>query len=418
MNKKAMLSSIMALVICISMIAGSTFALFTSEATTDIVVSSGTVKVSATVTDLALHSQENIDLDTNIGTPIEVEGTVFPNGGSAAYANGTLTLTNITPGDGVTFNISVTNSSNVAIKYRVVISDAEGGSLNGLVLRINNVDYTGTAVNGAWTALSAGASISSIPVSIELPTTAKDTHQGKTTKLSVTVEAVQGNTYTVTPVPVSPASSGDLAEAFEEAESVAIVGGSITDAPLDIPEGKELIVEDVMLDTSEQFGFGISAGKDSSLIINDGNITAFYMAQVIDAQAGGATVTLNGGSFDGNYLVFIGQDSQVVINNCTFATPALPATVIAAQDDDSDNSSITINGGTFYTESISDNPIHISISGGTFYTERITDPRTASSLRHFFHITGGTFSVNPTEFLADGYTATQNGDGMWTVSAE
>ena len=49
MKKKVLLSSVLVIAICLCLIAGSTFALFTDIADTSIAITSGNVKLTATV---------------------------------------------------------------------------------------------------------------------------------------------------------------------------------------------------------------------------------------------------------------------------------------------------------------------------------------------------------------------------------
>ncbi len=197
MKKKTIAASLTSLALCASLVTGATYALFTSESETNIAITAGKVEVVAEVTDLALYSQEDINVNTLVGTKIDVEGNTFPNGGTATYADGTLTLDRLTPGDGVDFNISVTNKSNVAIMYRTVISSAIGnGLINALDVEINETEYAGEAVL-EWTAIDANVDIDDISVSIELPTTAGNAYQNKTVELSIAIEAVQGNAVEV-----------------------------------------------------------------------------------------------------------------------------------------------------------------------------------------------------------------------------
>ncbi len=193
MRKNVILSSVMSLVLCLSLIVGGTFALFTSADQTNISINSGNVEVVAEVTDLKLYSHADIDMNTEVGTKTYVTDT-FLNGGTAAYAGKQLTLSKLTPGDGVEFNISVENKSNVDIKYRVLISGTTGDAklMEGLAVTIDGKDYVG-AVNGDWTDLEAEGTIPAIRVTVELPTTAGDEYQDLTVALSVAVEAVQGN---------------------------------------------------------------------------------------------------------------------------------------------------------------------------------------------------------------------------------
>lgn len=56
MKKGFLLSSFLMIALCLSAIVGSTFALFTSESTTNIAVTSGKVEVEASVQDVVLYS--------------------------------------------------------------------------------------------------------------------------------------------------------------------------------------------------------------------------------------------------------------------------------------------------------------------------------------------------------------------------
>ena len=57
-KKKILFSSVMVIALCLSLIAGSTFALFTSESKVNIAVTSGTVKVTAGLNVDAVYSAE------------------------------------------------------------------------------------------------------------------------------------------------------------------------------------------------------------------------------------------------------------------------------------------------------------------------------------------------------------------------
>ena len=107
MKTRHLFVSLMTLVLCLTLISGATFALFTSESKVDITVKSGKVSVESVIENLKLYSMDEEQTDA------------FENGGTAKYENGVLTLDKMTPGDKVTFDIKVTNSSNIDIKYRV-----------------------------------------------------------------------------------------------------------------------------------------------------------------------------------------------------------------------------------------------------------------------------------------------------------
>ena len=118
-NKKIILSSILSLVLCLSVIAGATFALFTSESGVNVAINSGKVEVLAHAENLELYSPTcintdgTVDNDTNAATK-----TTFKNGGTATITDGNVVLDRMTPGDKVTFEIVVENNSNVTIQFQ------------------------------------------------------------------------------------------------------------------------------------------------------------------------------------------------------------------------------------------------------------------------------------------------------------
>ena len=207
MNKKTkrgiILTSLASIAFAGSLLAGSTYALFTSESTTNIAVSSGTVDVSATISGLETFSGEANSLtgDPTVDAEhiksykdLEINNGKFLNGGTAEInADGDLELENVTPGDKVTFNITIKNNSTVAVKYHTIIKEEkvdEGGLFKGLKFKIGNSSNTEIT---DWDNLAAKSDDIVLPCEVSLPTDAGDEYQGKNAKISFTVEAVQGN---------------------------------------------------------------------------------------------------------------------------------------------------------------------------------------------------------------------------------
>ena len=217
MKNKIIVSSILTIALCLSMIAGSTFALFTSESKVDIAVTSGTLDVDAVINnDLQLSSLGVAQTDT------------FANGGTATLTGEKLTLANVTPGDKATFSITVTNNSNVAMNYRFVWS-VEGdlypfltATVDGVALVNNSTPYT------LWT----GADTQTFQVVVELPQGVGNDAQNKTANISFKVEAVQGNVEIVEGIEYRTNENGQkvLYDVFGETPSVVTV-----------PEGVEVI---------------------------------------------------------------------------------------------------------------------------------------------------------------------------------
>ena len=115
MKKKILLSSILTIALCLSLIAGSTFALFTSESKVNIAVTSGKVEMLASVSDLETWSLED---DKSLAG--RTDGT-FTQGGNVTFTDSVLSINKIIPGDKVSFLVTGTNNSNVTIMYRTVI---------------------------------------------------------------------------------------------------------------------------------------------------------------------------------------------------------------------------------------------------------------------------------------------------------
>lgn len=193
MKRNVIVSAFLAIALCLSVVAGATFALFTSSAKVNLSITSATVKVSADVENLKLYSTTEVNPATNKGKKQDLTGNTFLLGGTANFTDGVLTLDRLAPGDGVTFDIKLTNKSNIDVKYRVVIGEATGGDLaDALDITVNGDKYEG-AINTEWNKVAANADIPSVPVKVELPVAADNDYAEKTVSLDITVEVVQAS---------------------------------------------------------------------------------------------------------------------------------------------------------------------------------------------------------------------------------
>ncbi len=304
MNRKTIVSSLLTIVLCLSLIAGSTYALFTSEDSVNIAVTSGQVKVTATVTNLATFSMG------------EATATVgkFANGGTAVLnqetATDMLTLTNITPGDKVTFDIDVKNESNVTILYRLVWT-VDGALSNALVATADNE----TIANGktAW-AKWEGEATKTIAVSVELPV--EDTTQGESATISFAVEAVQGNSPVIAP------------EDAVEVTSYAELSAAITEG------GAIVVSESVDMTDPANGNTHITLNGDASLYIADGAALSFAETALLN---GTGTLTVYSGTLKTNYEFCVTGDATLIIEDGEHTFGAFSAT---------GNGKIIVNGGT------------------------------------------------------------------------
>ena len=195
-KRNVIVSAFMAIALCMSIVAGATFALFTSNSSVNIAITSGNVQVTATASDLVVYSPKSVN-ETGIVDAADIsdntnEVKVFGNGGTATLTGSELKLDNMTPGDKATFKITVKNESTVAVKYRTVIEAADEGLLAGLKISIGGKTVVGAT---EWQKLEAKAEIPDAEKAcvIELPVKTNGDYKGKSCTLTFKVEATQGN---------------------------------------------------------------------------------------------------------------------------------------------------------------------------------------------------------------------------------
>lgn len=209
---KVIVVSLLTIAMCVSLIAGGTFALFTSESTTNIAITSGKVDVAASVSSLWHASDITDEYAADswievIGADMGDEGTVytaeFATGGSVTYRAKTnaFTIDGIVPGDAVKFVLHIDNNSTVAVIYRINVSvNSDDGLGQWLSMKVN-ADGTSTEYSlgasimlNAWTKLEPSATVDDSEVIIALPSSVTtEQAAGKTCNLSVNVVAMQGN---------------------------------------------------------------------------------------------------------------------------------------------------------------------------------------------------------------------------------
>ena len=191
----------MAIALCMSVIAGATFALFTSDSSVNIAITSGNVEVTATASALKVYSPKAVN-ETGIAdadNAVDANGGRFVNGGTATLTGSELKLDNMTPGDKVNFNIKVENKSTVTVKYRTRIYCGEDNGLYaGLKFSITNgtETYESMAITD-WATLTPDVrEVADLACEVELPVDAGNEYKNKSCKLVYQVEAVQGNAET------------------------------------------------------------------------------------------------------------------------------------------------------------------------------------------------------------------------------
>ena len=235
--------------------------------------------------------------------PTTANGT-FTNGGTATKEGNTIVLNNITAGDKVEFPVTVTNGSNVTVKYRMRVSYAnDNGLFSQLKMKIG--EYTNGTIT-AWEELQPGSAPMTLACSIELPTSA--TLQTGKCDISLLVEAVQGNAA-VTDENYPASDNASLKQEMKKGGNVELANDILVEdtivaekeTKLDM-KGKTIAnTADLWNESTGAWSLVSARGADAKLTV-DGN--GKFAAKEKDCFAvdvqDGATVTIKSGTFIGN----------------------------------------------------------------------------------------------------------------------
>lgn len=368
MKRNVIVSAFLAIALCMSVIAGATFALFTSNAKVNLSITSAKVKLlNATIENKKMYSLTEVNPDTLEGTEEDrtAAGTFYL-GGTAEFEGNTLTLKKMAPGDRIAFDVKVDNESDIPVKYRVLVKeDGESNLTAALNIFVNNEYYLGDSATG-YTALAVGENVT-VPVSVELPISAGNDYAEKTAMLIVSLEAVQS-------------SVKDTA-----------------DTPLSFSDGN---AHEYTLDKNIR-----ANGVDGVLQVNGSQLTINGDGKVV---AVGGIYAGNGGEY--STAVWADKGAKVIINGGTYVNTAKNG------DDHYDliyadrNSTIEIYGGTFinvtpkwtlnckdYTNS------KIYVMGGRYFRFDPSDVKTTPKAKEGFE--------DPTEVIVpEGYEVKKSGD--------
>ena len=393
-KRSVIITAILAIIMCASLVAGATFALFTSSSSVNIAVTSGNVEVTASVVDI-----KKSYVDENGET---VNGKLFS--GDATFDEGahTVTLSNVLPKDTVEFKVKVENGSNVAIKYRMVMSLVEdNGLFSSLVITLNGKKFYGYTSGTKYALLEAGQQIADIPVVISLPEGA--TCNNTACKLTYKVEAVQGNA-SVEDFPEVPENT----LAVNTTEDVRVLEKAISgeNAVLD----KDVVITKAP-DTVES---RLSIKEPTTLNLNAtiktpdnmGNNKKNFTALIVDADTT-VNANANGGidtGENGGYGINVRNGAKLTINGGYYYGGG---TAVQVQEGE-----LTINGGIFAVEAFGE-------PYGYNFLLNCIDAAYKNGTAKII-VKGGTFvNFNPadngaegehTNFVADGYTVVSKKD--------
>ncbi|MCH5156816.1 MAG: hypothetical protein J1G02_02935 [Clostridiales bacterium] len=358
---KTLIASIVAIVICLSIIVGATYAWFTDEAGSgNITVSSGKVNIEASIDESSLQLWSLVD-----GVQTKLDKSTFETGGTAGVGeDGSLELVNVVPGDKVQLTINVTNNSNVSIRYRVKLGTKEGGLADVLETKV-----VGEPALNKWSSvITPDVKSFSVNVSVELPEDVGNDYQGtdenpQTTTVAFIVEAIQSNADVMDGVTVT--SPGELSDAAKQ-DGVRIV----LEDSIELENGAFTFEKTGILDLngntlSNATGAStITVGQNAELTIIDSSDSQLG-AIVNDDKNGNAIVVEQGGqltvkagtvSNDSKTPTIVVKDQGVVVidggkitgnaENVTIEQDGVKKTIYQGTVTVEQGGSVVINGGT------------------------------------------------------------------------
>lgn len=422
-KRSVIITAILAIIMCASLAAGATFALFTSSSSVNIVITSANVEVNADVKVTKTWHEDN---------NVEQPGLYDTGKAEVTYENNQakLTLSNFVPTDGVKLAVSLKNESTVKIKYRVLLlADRTVGTelLDELDIDMNGMAFRGYTLATEYVELEAGASIDDIPVTIVFP---KEATEGKNTtcNLAIKVDAQQGNAVADNTFDVAEGhtiisetaedgsvwySEVDNKTLFAEINNGAKLAGDVT-LTEDVDPAKTIIAAD---------GSNVEINANGKTVANTDDIWSDDDWSLVSAQ-GGSTVTISGnGTFHAKendcYAADVCDGSTLVIENGTFIGNVHAVYVFEGTAE--------IKGGFFDIQQLNTN----GVQNGYGLLINCYDANHKNGTANII-VTGGTFvNFNPannkaeganTNFVPEGYkvlaTKQMNGDVWYTVVAK
>ena len=371
-TKKALIASLLSLVLCVSMLVGSTFAWFTDTASTGVNrITSGNLSV------------EIQDESGNKLTKLEWKASDGRAQDQILWEPGcTYTLT----------PFKIVNTGNLALKYKLVVTGLDGDSELLNVIRFTyKIETEDFALNEEGHLAANGGATGLITVSATMASDAGNEYMGKTLdNVTFTVYATQdtvendsfGNRYDQF---ATYAPSGEMYTVtnYEEAKRAFAAGGIITVNYLEVAGNKTEVADRLVIKNPSVLNLDGSAHIPGELEASD-NWAVFYInadttinassaggilcankrnpaegaynggPYVAHVDGEGIVVTVNGGTYHGGGTVFNVQRGTLIVNGGFFqVTPDIDTNdyryVLNCIDANYKNGTakIIVKGGTF-----------------------------------------------------------------------
>ena len=397
-TKRTLLTSVMALVMCVVMLVGTTFAWFTDTAST------GVNKITSGNLHVEIQNKEGTEIDTLKW--VDKDGNDIANQDDILWEPGCTYL--LTP-------FQIVNTGNLALKYKIAITGLDGDSL-----LLDVIKFTYKTASGAEFDMSAeghlaanGGTTGMITVSAHMDEAAGNKYQNQElTNVRFTVYATQdtvendsfGPDYDKNATYYPVIDLAGLKDAIKNGGNVA-VDADVEVSGTDTFSQRTIISKPTTLQLNKKITSPDNMGNNSS------NFTALIVAADTTINAGE-----NGGidtGVNGAYAINVINGANLVINGGTYYGGG---TAVQVQ-----KGTVTINGGHFAVEAFSD-PY-----GYEFMLNCIDAAYKDGSAK--ITVKGGTFvNFNPadckaegagTNFVAPGYSVISetkaNGDKWYTV---
>ena len=187
-KSKVLISALLVIALCVSLIAGTTFALFSSEDRVNVTVSSGKVEVKASVAD---NSVQTVQLNKEYAVGLNN----VSEDASVAVDGNKVSLINAVAGDGVKFVVNVVNNSTVTVQYRTKIV-IEGKGASQLTVNVDGKKLSSNQTS-LWQTLAVPANdsaknVGQVAIEVLIPSEATGS-EAIDCSVKYVVEAVQGN---------------------------------------------------------------------------------------------------------------------------------------------------------------------------------------------------------------------------------
>ena len=360
-TKRALLTSALAILACVAMLIGTTFAWFTDTASTAVnKIVSGNLHVE--IQDEAGEKIE--DLDWKAADNRAQDDILWEPG--CTYT--------LTP-------FKIVNTGKLALKYKIVITGLNGDSplLKVIHFAYKTADGNDFSIDDEKR-LGVGEDTGMITISASMDKDAGNDYQDKTLKnVKFTVYATQDtveydskdNLYDKDAEYATPVGTVDeLTAAVNAGENVILKNNLSLASPFTVTGGKAITI-DLNGKTVTATGNFVTVEKGSKLTVTGGTVNSGRYVFAVE----GGEVTVSDGNFTAQEAVCaLFGGSKMTINGGTFTSK--DNNVVATNGSSADGCEITINGGVFNANITSPgyiacgvyvaNKDTVTINGGTF----------------------------------------------------